>query len=136
MAMPTALARYYARHSHRSARPIVIRQVKTVKPKHKGRKHSHGGLGGLIGGNRGKVMMGAFAVGLIDKTGIAANLPKLPMLGEHGTIALALYLLGGKTGSGLVSDACTAALVLAAYELGHTGSIVGGDYVAGIGGSF
>jgi hypothetical protein len=130
MAMPTALARYYARRTHH-ARPIVIRQTKVVKKGKKHHKSHHGGLGGLIGGNRGKVMMGAFAVGLIDKTGIAANLPKLPMLGEHGTIALALYLLGGKSGSGLVSDACTAALTLAAYELGHTGSIVGGDYVSG-----
>lgn len=131
MAMPTALARYYAHRSHH-ARPIVIRQTKVVKKgKGKGKRHHGGGLGGLIGGNRGKLMMGSFAVGLIDKTGIAANLPKLPMLGEHGTIALALYLLGGKSGSGLVSDACTAALVLSAYELGHTGSIVGGDYVAG-----
>jgi hypothetical protein len=132
MAMPTALARYYARHRTHTARPIVIRQVKTVKAKKHPRKgHGVGGLGGLIGGNRGKVMMGALAVGFIDKLGFAANLPKLPMLGEHGTIALALYLLGGKSGSGLISDACTAALVLSAYELGHTGSIVGGDYVAG-----
>jgi hypothetical protein len=114
-------------------KPIVIRTTKVVK--HKKRRHSHGGggMGGLFGGNRGKVLMGAFAVGLLQKSGIANQLPKIPFLGETGTIGLAAYFLGGKHG-GLASDIATAALAIAAFELGSTGAIVGegmDGYIAG-----
>jgi hypothetical protein len=117
--------------SFRAARPIVIRQTKVVKSK----KHHkrHGGGSGLLSGNRMKILGGAFALGMIQKMGIAANLPKIPLLGETGTIGLAAHFLGG--GSRLAEDIATAAFAIAAFELGSTGSIVGegveGGYVAG-----
>jgi hypothetical protein len=126
-------------HRHSSPKPIIIR-MKSAPPKkhHKvHRKHSRGGVMDLFGGNRGKILMGAFAVGLIQKQGFAANLPKIPLLGETGTIGLAAHFLGGGK-PGIIQDIATAAMTIAAYQLGNTGSITGvGDvpdvsgYVAG-----
>jgi hypothetical protein len=115
----------------RASRPIVIRQTKIQKAK----KHRHhkGGAGGIFSGNRVKIMGGAFALGLLQKSGIAANLPKIPLLGETGTIGLAAHFLGGS--SRLAQDIATAAFAIAAFELGSTGAIVGDatteGYVAG-----
>ena len=69
------------------------------------------------------------AVGFIDKSGW--NIPKLPYVGEHGTIAVAAYLLSDNGRNTLADNVCTAALVLAGYEFVKTGSIVGGDEYEG-----
>jgi hypothetical protein len=127
-----ALARHRPHFSpFRTIKPIVIRQTKVVK--HKKTKHHRGGAGGLLSGNRVKIMGGAFALGLLQKSGIAANLPKIPLLGETGTLGLAAHFLGGS--SPLAQDIAMAAFAIAAFELGSTGAIVGGDvdggYVAG-----
>jgi hypothetical protein len=118
------------------AKPIVIRTTKVVK-KGTRRKHHRGSERGLMSKTRMGIVVGGFAVGLIQKQGIP--LPKLPMIGEAGTIGVAAYLLSDGGKNKLADEICTAALTIAAYELGSTGAIVGGagddaytGYVAGV----
>lgn len=119
-------------------KPIVIRQTKVVKPKHR-RHHGHGGgsLGGLTNKTRMGIVAGAFAVGVLEKQGIIQNLPALPFIGRTGTIGVGAYLVSNGGRNKLADEICTAALVIAAHELASTGSIVGGEetpdvgYVAG-----
>ena len=115
----------------RAIKPVIIRTTKVVKPKKKGHHRRGGGglLGGLGGGllskNRTQMVAAGAAVGFIDKSGW--NIPKLPYVGEHGTIAVAAYLLSDNGRNTLADNVCTAALVLAGYEFVKTGSIVGGE---------
>lgn len=114
----------------RAIKPVVIRTTKVVKPKQKHRRGGGRGLlgglgGGLLSQNRTQMVAAGAVVGFIDKSGW--NVPKLPYLGEHGTIAVAAYLLSGNGHNKLADNVCTAALVLAGYEFAKTGSIVGGD---------
>lgn len=127
---------------HSSPKPIIIRPtpVKMVKPRSsKMRRHvgGGGGLGGIFSARRTQLMMGAFAVGVLEKQGIFQQLPALPFIGRTGTIGVAAHMFAGGHG-GLAEDIATAAFIIAAHELGATGSIVGGDetdahigYVAG-----
>lgn len=126
----------------RPARPIVIKQTKVVKAKKHHKRH-HGGGGGMLGGltnkNRIGIVMGAFAVGILEKQNLMQQLPAIPFLGRTGTIGVGAYLLSNGGRNRLADEICTAAFALAAHELATTGSIVGGDgeapqnvgYVAG-----
>jgi hypothetical protein len=138
MATSTALtikrALAHARsRSHFSAKPIVIRTVAPKPVKHHKRHSSHAS-GGLMNKERMGIVLGGFAVGFLQKQGI--KLPALPVLGEAGTIGLAAYFLSGGGKNKLASEICTAALAVAAYELGSTGAVVGqgdvdGNFVQG-----
>jgi hypothetical protein len=119
-----------------SPKPIVIRTTKVVKAKHKRHHHRSSGMGGMLGNFASKerigIAAGAFALGYIQKQNW--NIPKLPVLGETGTIALGAHLISDGGRNKLAADICTAALAVAAYTLANTGSIVGQDvegYVAG-----
>jgi hypothetical protein len=103
------------------AKPIVVRQTKIVKAKHKHRRH--GGGAGFMNRDRMGIVGGAAALAFIQKQGI--KLPALPLVGETGTIALAAYFLSGNGKNKLASEVCTAACVLAIHELITTGAIVG-----------
>lgn len=130
-----------ARWTHpKTAKPIVIRTTVVKKAKHH-RRH-HGGGAGLAGGLMNKtrigIVAGAFAVGILEKQAVFANLPSLPFIGKTGTIGVAAYLLSGGGRNKLADEICTAAFVIAAHELGSTGTVVGADgtppdvgYVAG-----
>jgi hypothetical protein len=65
-------------------------------------------------------------VGFLEKQTFYAQIPALPFIGKKGTIAVACALVGGQ----LAEDIGLAALILAGYDLGKTGT-VSGDYVAG-----
>lgn len=113
----------------RVARPMVIRTTVIKKAKrHHHRRHGGGGVRGLMSKERMGIVAGAFVVGLLEKQGIMASLPKLPLIGTTGTIGVAAYLLSDGGKNRLADEVCTAALVLAAHSLSATGSIVGGDY--------
>jgi hypothetical protein len=122
-------------------KPIVIRTTKVVKAKnHHHRRGGSGGglaLGNLMSKQRMGIVAGALAVGFLEKQGFMANLPALPFVGRTGTIGLGAYLLSNGGKNKLADEICTAALVIAAHELGSTGTIVGADgsgevgYVAG-----
>lgn len=116
-------------------RPIIIRQTKMAKIKKHRRHHAGSGSSrGLLSSGRTAIMVGGFAVGLIQKMGW--SLPKLPLIGTAGTIGLAAFFLSNNGRHKLADEICTAALTIAAYELGSTGTIIGQDelpagYVAG-----
>jgi hypothetical protein len=124
-----------------SPKPIVIRTTKIVKAKH--RRHPRGGgggglaLGNLMSKKRLGIVGGALAFGFLEKQAMFQSLPSLPFIGKAGTIGLGAYLLSNGGRNQLADDICTAALVIAAHELGSTGTIVGADgsgeigYVAG-----
>jgi hypothetical protein len=123
--------------SFSAPKPIVIRSTKVVKPKHKRRhgKSSSGGRG-LMSKQRMGIVGGALAVGFLEKQGFMQQLPTLPLIGRTGTIGLAAYVLSDNGKNHFADEICTAALVIAAHELGSTGAIVGGEpqdvsYVAG-----
>jgi len=119
----SAIRRALARRP--SIKPIVIKTGATVKHHAKRAvRHSRGALGGFLGPKNMGLMMGAFAVGVLEKQNMLQQLPSLPFIGRTGTIGLAAHFIaGGKPG--LATDVATAALVIAAHELGSTGSIVG-----------
>ena len=106
-------------------RPIVVRSTKIVKMKKKGHHKHNGGSRGLTDKRRMGIVVGGLAVGFIQKQGI--KLPELPLLGQAGTIGLAAYLVSDGGKNKLADEICTAALTIAAYELGSTGTIVGDD---------
>jgi hypothetical protein len=119
-------------------KPIVIRQTKLVKPKHRRHHGSGGGSGKLMNKNRMGIVAGAFAVGILEKQGIMSSLPTLPFVGRTGTIGIGAYLISNGGKNKLADEICTAALVIAAHELASTGTIVGAEggppdigYVAG-----
>jgi hypothetical protein len=119
-------------------KPIVIRQTKLVKPKHRRHHGGGGGSGKLMNKNRMGIVAGAFAVGILEKQGIMSSLPTLPFVGRTGTIGIGAYLISNGGKNKLADEICTAALVIAAHELASTGTIVGAEggppdigYVAG-----
>jgi hypothetical protein len=121
-----APSRALARVSY--AKPIVIKQTKLVKPKkHHGGRRGGGLVSGFLSTDKTEMMLAGAALGFIDKSSFAANLPKLPWLGEHGTIAVAAYMLSGGGKNKLASNVCKLALGLAAYELAKTGAITGDE---------
>jgi hypothetical protein len=119
----------------RTPRPLIMRLpapiVKVKKPKH--RRHGSGGGGrDLMNKERMGIVVGSFAVGILEKQKLLDSLPALPFIGKTGTIGVGAYLLSNKGKNRLADEVCTAALVIAAHELASTGTIVGS--VAGPGG--
>lgn len=123
----------------RAPKPIVIRTTKIVKAKHRkgaARRHGGGAMGGLLSKDRITTVGAGFAVGMLEKMDFVKNLPHLPFLGTTGTIGVAAFLLSDNGRNRMADDIATAALTVAGYMLGSSGSIVGegvvgGDYVAG-----
>lgn len=111
------------RHSY--PKPIIVRTVAAKPVHHRKPQHGKSGSRGLLSPSRTAIMVGGFAVGLIQKMGW--QLPKLPLIGEAGTIGIGAYFLSNDGRNKLADEICTAALTIAAYELGSTGQIIGGD---------
>jgi len=113
-------------------RPIIVRQTKIMKPKHKkhGRHHRRGsGLGGFASAERIGIGIGAYALGYVQKQNWA--IPSLPVLGKTGTIALIAHFISDGGKNKLAADIATAALAVAGFTLATTGAIVGGDETDG-----
>lgn len=69
-----------------------------------------------------------FAVGMVEKSGLLDSLPKIPMIGKKGTIALAAWFWAKHGGGKLATDIANVAAALAAYQYGKDGKIDGDDY--------
>ena len=115
-------------------RPIVVSQTKVVKAKGRHKHHgSHTGAGLMNKGRMG-IVTGALALGFIDKQNLP--IPELPIIGRAGTIALGAYFLSDNGRNKFMAELCTAAMAVAAYEMGNKGSIVGdpgdGTFVGGV----
>lgn len=114
-------------------RPIVLKQTKIVKAKskkhHKGRGRSGGAfsLGNFASADRVGIAIGSFLTGKILTSDWGKNLPSVPVLGRTGALALGAYFFSDGGRNRIADDVCTAALAIAGYSLGSTGSIVGED---------
>ena len=135
---PAALARYWAGRSHaRAPAPIVVRTTKVVKAKPKHRRHHRhgGGVSSIFSKDRMMTVGAGFAVGALEKMTFVQNLPSLPFLGKTGTLGVAALLFSDGGRNKTADDIATAALTIAGYMMGSTGSIVGdGGYPQGVDG--
>jgi hypothetical protein len=124
-----------ARFAPRTSKPIVIRTTKVVKAakRHASRKgHSQQ----LLSTDRMEMVGAAFAVGILEKMQFVKDLPSLPLLGKTGTVGVAAYFLSNGGRNKMADNIASAALTVAGYMMGATGSIVGdmpevSGYVAG-----
>jgi hypothetical protein len=137
------MAKKTAHRSHALARristpkPIVIRTTKIVKSKHKrhgGRRSGGLSVGGLFSKDRITTIGAGFAVGVIEKMAFVQNLPSLPFIGKTGTLGVAAYLLSDGGRNRMANDVATAALTIAGFMMGSTGSIVGEGEVPDVSG--
>jgi hypothetical protein len=73
------------------------------------------------------VAVGGLAYGLLEKSA-GESIPELPLIGKSGTVALAIYFLGGS--NQIINDIGIAAAAIAGYSLGKEGKISGlmGDH--------
>lgn len=94
----------------------------------KRRRRSSSGGGGSHGIQQRiqRTALGGFAYGLIVKN--VPQLPRLPLIGRSGTVALAVWFLKPK--SQLLQDVGIAAAAIAGASFGETGTVSGdGDEV-------
>lgn len=89
------------------------------------RKASTGTSGGFLNSERTGAMAGGFLLGVLDKQGTA--LPTVPVLGRAGTLGVGLYFLGKQMKAPIMVHAATAALAIAAYQMGREGKVSGVD---------
>jgi hypothetical protein len=130
--------RHHRRHGlvvrARSIKPVIVRTTKVVKAHAK--RHFKRGSGSLFSQDRIMTVASGFAVGMLEKLDFVKSLPHLPFIGTTGTIGMAAYLFSNGGRNKIAADIATAALTVAGYQLGATGSIVGEEvdvsgYVAG-----
>jgi hypothetical protein len=69
--------------------------------------------------------IGGALFGFAVKQGWVAKLPAIPVIGRTGTAAIVLHYLAKRGGGVYVKRAAVAAAVIAGYQLGSTGSILG-----------
>jgi hypothetical protein len=126
MAKHTKTVRHHSRALVRvpTIKPIVIRSTKIVKA---AKRHGRRVGGKLIAGVDVKKIIGGGALGFIKKN--FPNIPHLPGIGQNGTVAAIAYVLRGKVP--YAEDVMNAAVVIASYQFMATGTVEGGDYVAG-----
>lgn len=67
--------------------------------------------------------VGGFAVGFLEKS--FPNLPRLPIVGKKGAIAIGAYLLRNQ--SPILLDVALAAAAISGYQLGSSGTVTGTD---------
>lgn len=70
----------------------------------------------------GSLALGGFIYGFIEKN--FPQIPKLPVVGKSGAIAIIAYFAGGKQ-AGIIADVGNAASVIAGYSFGSTGAVSG-----------
>jgi len=80
------------------------------------------------GASKKKTIMGAglggLAYGFVEKT-FGESIPRLPVIGRSGTVALACYFFAGR--NEILNDIGIAAAVIAGYSLAKDGAISGYD---------
>jgi hypothetical protein len=69
--------------------------------------------------------IGGALFGFAVKQGWVGKLPAIPLVGRTGTAAIVLHYLAKRGGGEYVKRAAVAAAVIAGYQLGSTGSILG-----------
>ncbi len=94
-----------------------------------GKRRRSRSKGGASGGNLQSRMqnlaLGGLGYGLLKKNW--PNMPRVPGLGNAGTVALAGYFL--KPSNSLLQNIALAAAVIAGYSFGESGTVAGDDDV-------
>lgn len=93
------------------------------KAKRRRRSSSSSAGGGSFRNRMIGLAIGGAAYGFLERQ--FPNLPRVPILGKSGTVAIACYFLGPK--HQLIRDTGMAAAVIAGYTLGTQGSISGDE---------
>lgn len=88
------------------------------------RSRSSSFIGGAMQSGISDAIGGAI-FGFAVKQGWVAKLPAIPVIGRTGTAAIVLHYLAKRGGGEYVKRAAVAAAVIAGYQLGSTGSILG-----------
>lgn len=120
------------RSAPRAAAPIIkIAQPRAPATTHRRRRGhsrrrstSRGFGGAALESGIGDAIGGAL-FGFAVKQGWVAKLPAIPVVGRTGTAAIVLHFVAKRGGGEYVKRAARAAAVIAGYQLGSTGSILG-----------
>jgi hypothetical protein len=114
-----------------SPAPIVrVSAPRAVRRRRRGgRRRSGGGniAGGLVSNESVQLAIGGALYGFAVKQGWIEKLPALPIVGRTGAAALILDYFGRRGGGEMVRRAGKAAAVIAGYQLGTEGKILGDD---------
>lgn len=103
--------------------PVVIRTAPAPRRARMARRsssaRSSGGGGGIFGLGRDTTaaLAAGGVVGLLKKSGILDEIPRLPVIGRLGAAAIGAALIARQTGSALAGDVSRALATLAAYQL-------------------
>lgn len=91
----------------------------TKKKKGSSVRRSSGPRAGFLGlpADATAALAAGAVVGILKKTGIMEQIPRLPYVGRIGAAAIAAHLISRQTGSGVVKDVRNALAVLAAFQL-------------------
>jgi len=106
---------------------IATPRAATTRRKGGGKRRRSSGGGGFGGSGIGGIVVGAGALGLLEKSGMLKSLPKIPVLGTKGTVAVAAWFWAKHGGGQLARNLMLAAAALSAYQFGKEGSIDGDD---------
>lgn len=108
----------------RAPAPVIRVSAPRAAPVRRTRRRSShsNGSGAVTPGRMFGMALGGAIVGFVEKI---PNLPTLPIIGRMGTIAVASYFIAKNKGGGVVRDVALASSVLAGYQLGTTGRILG-----------
>lgn len=122
------------RSAPRAAAPIIkIAQPRapSATRKRRGTRRRASRRSSIVGGVSGALhsgiadAVGGALFGFAVKQGWVAKLPAIPIVGRTGTAAIVLHYLAKRGGGEYVKRAAVAAAVIAGYQLGSTGAILG-----------
>lgn len=88
------------------------------------RRSSAGASGGVT---PVKAAITAAVVGMIEKSGVLKDLPKIPVVGTKGTIAIVAWYWSRHGGGNLARDVALVASAICGYQYGKEGSLDGLD---------
>jgi hypothetical protein len=99
------------------------RRARAVTTKRRRRRATGPSLGGASFQNKMMAVgLGGLIYGFVEKQW--PDMPEIPVVGKSGTIAIACYFFGPR--SGIVRDIGLAAASIAGYTFGKTGEVSGG----------
>lgn len=117
--------------------PIIKVTAPRAAPAKKRRSSRRGGggarrhLGGLVSSETVQMAVGGAVYGFLVKSGLVAKLPAIPIVGRTGAAAILLDYWSRNGGGQWPGKAARAAAAIAGYQLGHDGTIQGGDIMLG-----
>jgi hypothetical protein len=113
----------------RQAAPIIKvsapRAPAKRKRTHHRRRSSVGG--GIVQNSTLQYALGGLLYGFVVKSGLVQKLPAVPVIGRTGLAAIGLDYWARHGGGDMVRKTANAAAVIAGFQFGSTGSVLGQD---------